>query len=299
MFFTKDSNRVPGVSASAAAAQGVLYKPFKVPAIAKPTSRAQPQRKRKRVSYKNQDGGSDDESDDDSSRKKKKRKEDRDALAESENRPSLGKLVIKDFTKIVRVQFSVPTMRAKDGSVIPVVMSCNALGIRPLAQIPPRPLHDPMADHAIVLYDPTLDDRETDEERKERLLNQAKESLAKEAEENSGATKLFNPHKSLKQLLGLGDAKKKAEAIRNAKVPVVIDPIIGSKLRPHQIEGVKVRRSGLLASFSYLYLSVLIQIVDWSAGGGLLWVCHLCAIYLFHRLMHKVFTDVSWQTKWV
>jgi len=242
MFFTKDPNKPPGVSASSSAAKNALYKPFKVPAIAMPAQRVQPQRKRKRISYKNQDGGSDDDSDDDDiSRKKKKRKEDRDALADSGNRPSLGKLAIKDFTKAVRVQFSVPTMRAKDGSVIRVVMSRNALGIRPLAQIPPRPLHDPMADHAIVLYDPTLDERETDEERKERLLNKAKEALAKEAEEKAGASKLFNPHKSLKQLLGLDDAKKKAKAVGNAKVPVVIDPIIGSKLRPHQIEGVKVQ----------------------------------------------------------
>ena len=243
MFFTKDPNKPPGVSASAAAAVGVLYKPFKVPSIAKPIERVQPQRKRKRTSYKGQDVGNDDDSDDDGvSHKKKKRKEDRNALAESGNSPSLGKLAIKDFTKIVRVQFSVPTIRAKDGSVIPIVMSRNALGIRPLAQIPPRPLHDPMADHAIVLYDPTLDERETDEERKERLLNKAKEALAQEAEEKAGASKLFNPHKSLKQLLGLDDAKKKASAVRNAKVPVVIDPIIGSKLRPHQIEGVKVGR---------------------------------------------------------
>ena len=39
-----------------------------------------------------------------------------------------------------------------------------------------------MADHAIVLYDPTLNECETDEERKERLPNKAKETLAQEAE---------------------------------------------------------------------------------------------------------------------
>lgn len=238
MFFTKDSTKSSDSSSLTNAAKSLL-KPFKVPNIVKPIERAQPPRKRKRVSYKGQ-GGDDDDSDDDS-RKKKKRKEDREALSDNANKIQIGKLELKDFSKITKEQFSVPTMRAKDGTVIPVVMSRNALGIRPLAKITPRPLHDPMADHAIVLYDPTIDDRETDEERKERLLACAKEALVKEAEEKAGTAKLYNPHKSLKELLGLDEASKKAEEAKSKKVPVVIDPIIGAKLRPHQIEGVQVR----------------------------------------------------------
>jgi DNA repair and recombination RAD54-like protein len=129
-------------------------------------------------------------------------------------------------------------MRGKDGNIIPVVMSRSALGIRPLAKITPRPLHDPMADHAIVLYDPTIDDKETDEERKERLEVERKNAERKADEARAGLKNLHNPHKSLKELLGLDDNAKKVEATR--KVPVVIDPILGQKLRPHQIEGVKV-----------------------------------------------------------
>jgi DNA repair and recombination protein RAD54 and RAD54-like protein len=110
-----------------------------------------------------------------------------------------------------------------------------SLGTRPLAKVIPRPLHDPMEDHAIVLYDPTIDDRETDEERKEREKEEAKEKAAQEAREKTAG--MYNPHKSLRMLLG-EDKEKKAKA---AKVAVVIDPRLSKILRPHQIEGVKVR----------------------------------------------------------
>ncbi len=77
--------------------------------------------------------------------------------------------------------------------------------IRPQIQIIPRPLHDPTEDHAIVLYDPTVDARETDEERmvreKERLRTQAE----RDAREKTAG--LFNPHQSLRELLGSGKEK--------------------------------------------------------------------------------------------
>lgn len=85
-----------------------------------------------------------------------------------------------------------------------------------------------MADHAIVLYDPTIDDIPTIEEVDEAALEE--ERKRKEAERNG-------PHKSLKAILGIVDVKKKQEV----KVPVVIDPVLSKMLRPHQIEGVKVR----------------------------------------------------------
>jgi DNA repair and recombination RAD54-like protein len=84
-----------------------------------------------------------------------------------------------------------------------------------------------MDDHAIVLYDPTIDDK-PDPEEVEALQLEA-ELKKKEAEERG-------PHKSLKAILGIVDVKKKQEI----KVPVVIDPRLSKMLRPHQIEGVKV-----------------------------------------------------------
>jgi DNA repair and recombination RAD54-like protein len=47
---------------------------------------------------------------------------------------------------------------------------------------------------------------------------------------------MYNPHKSLKDLLGEGRDKK----TKVNKVPVVIDPRLTKVLRPHQVEGVKV-----------------------------------------------------------
>jgi len=218
-----------------------VNKPFKPPACAVPIERVQPQRKRKRVSYAGQDKGADDDDSDDGAKKKKKVSadgaKDKDGIYHNEEELlALNKKYPvykpKPFDQIAR-RFSLPTMRGKDGSVVTLVASGASLGIRPPTKIAPRPLHDPMEDHAIVLYDPTIDDRETDEERQERLKEEAKEKAAKEALEKTAG--LYNPHKSLKQLLGEGKDKEQL-----VKVPVVIDPKLSKVLRPHQVEGVKV-----------------------------------------------------------
>ena len=84
-----------------------------------------------------------------------------------------------------------------------------------------------MADHAIVLYDPTIDDRPELEDMDD--AKREEERKRKEAEAKG-------PHKSLKSILGIQDPTKKTES----KVPVVIDPKLAKILRPHQIEGMKV-----------------------------------------------------------
>ena len=93
-----------------------------------------------------------------------------------------------------------------------------------------------MADHAIVLYDPTIDERETEEEKQERLKEEAKQKAAEEAA--AKVQGLYNPHKSLRKLLG--EESTSQDKRKRAKVPVVIDPVLGKILRPHQVEGVKV-----------------------------------------------------------
>ncbi|KAJ2913432.1 hypothetical protein MD484_g6970, partial [Candolleomyces efflorescens] len=214
-----------------------VNKPFKAPTLAQPLERVQPKRKRKRVSYAGQDQA-ESESDSDGPKKKKKGDggKDKDGIYHNEEEllAAQKKYPVykpKPFDQITR-RFSLPTMRNKDGSVVNVMLSGASLGIRPPAKIIPRPLHDPMEDHAIVLYDPTVDDRETDEERQERLKEEAKEKAEKEAREKTAG--MYNPHKSLKRLLGEDKEKQAVE-----KVPVVIDPRLSKVLRPHQIEGVK------------------------------------------------------------
>lgn len=212
-----------------------LNKPFKTPSVS--TKVAQPLRKRKRVSYKETEG---DQSDSESEHTKKKQKKsmDKDGVYHNEADllaaiPKYPVYSVKPFSEVGSRRFSLPTMTSKDGKAVPLLMSRASLGVRPPVKIIPRPLHDPMEDHAIVLYDPTIDDRETDEERKEREKEEAKEREMKLAQEKSAG--LYNPHKSLKSLLGESGDKTKIE-----KVPVVIDPRLAKVLRPHQVEGVKV-----------------------------------------------------------
>ncbi|KAF8643841.1 hypothetical protein AX16_008858 [Volvariella volvacea WC 439] len=205
-----------------------INKPFKPPTLS--TLKVQPQRKRKRVSYKEQQNDS--ESDEPASKKKKKNDKD-GAYTEEELLAAIKKYPVfkpKPFEQLRR--FSLPSMTNKDGEIIQLMPSNVSLGIRPQAKLIPRPLHDPMEDHAIVLYDPTIDDRETEEEKIEREKEEAKERASKEAMEKTAG--MYNPHKSLKVLLGENQKKEKL-----VKVPVVIDPRLSKVLRPHQVEGVK------------------------------------------------------------
>ncbi|KAJ7046886.1 DNA repair protein, SNF2 family [Mycena alexandri] len=216
-----------------------VNKPFKPPTPLVSNERVQPQRKRKRVSYKGQElEGS--ESDEENGPKRKKKKDDKDKDGNYHNEEELLAAVKKypvykpkPFDQIGSRRFSMPSMTNKDGETVTYVPSNVSLGIRPQAKIIPRPLHDPMDGHAIVLYDPTIDDRETDEEKKEREKEEAKEKTVAEAREKTAG--MFNPHKSLRDLLGEGKEQKK----KAAKVPVVIDPLLTKVLRPHQVEGVK------------------------------------------------------------
>lgn len=213
-----------------------LSRPFKPPTLASAKT-APPLRKRKRISYKEQDhDGSDSEIE--RAKKKQKKNMDKDGVYHNEEEllaaiPKYPVYHVKPFNEVGSRRFSLPTMKTKDGAEIPLLLSHASLGVRPQAKVIPRPLHDPMEDHAIVLYDPTIDDRETDEERKEREKGEAKEREAKEAKEKTAG--LYNPHKSLKSLLGEG-----ADKVKLNKVPVVIDPRLSKVLRPHQVEGVKV-----------------------------------------------------------
>jgi DNA repair and recombination RAD54-like protein len=211
-----------------------LTKPFKTPASAILKQRDQPTRKRKQVSYK--ENG---QEDDDDGKNKKRRKDDTYAEPLGDAVVNINRSFpvydVKPREEVFSKRFSIPEMKDKDGKVVTLVLSNVSLGVRPTIKLLPRPLHDPMADHAVVLYDPTIDDRETDEERQERLREMAKEEAKKEAA--SKVAGMHNPHKSLREILGENTTRKKM----TQKVPVVIDPVLSRILRPHQIEGVKVR----------------------------------------------------------
>ncbi|KAH9043143.1 SNF2 family domain-containing protein [Lactarius pseudohatsudake] len=208
-----------------------VNKPFKVPSPV--VQRAQPQRKRKRVSYK-ETQEDDDSNSDSGSKSSKKRKPPNDSGDQPADTYQFPVYKPKPFNELFGPRrHTIPVMTNKNGELVKTIQSNPSLGIRPQVRIIPRPLHDPMEDHAIVLYDPTIDTRETDEERKEREKEELRAQAEKDAKEKNAG--LYNPHKSLKELLGGG---KEKTAQRN-KVPVVIDPRLCKVLRPHQVEGVK------------------------------------------------------------
>jgi DNA repair and recombination protein RAD54 and RAD54-like protein len=210
-----------------------VYKPFKVPTPV--IQRAQPQRKRKRVSYKEAQGPDDDTDSDSKSAKKRRPSNGAENSPAGQTNP-FPVYKPKPFNELFGPRrYTIPVMTNKNGEIVKTMQSNPSLGIRPQINLIPRPLHDPMEDHAIVLYDPTVDTRETDAERKEREKEELRTQAEKETREKCAG--LYNPHKSLRDLLGGGKEKK----THHSRVPVVIDPRLSKVLRPHQVEGVKVR----------------------------------------------------------
>ncbi|BGP40059.1 DNA-dependent ATPase protein rad54 [Rhodotorula kratochvilovae] len=128
--------------------------------------------------------------------------------------------------------FALPGLK-KRGVLLAPKLSQRPLGTRQPGDIIPAPLHDPLAEHSIVLWDPTTDDVEAERERARLAAEKkAQDDAADEADKAHRAI-----HKSLAEILGIVDRKKNPNAVK--KVAVVIDPVLGKKLRPHQVEGVK------------------------------------------------------------
>lgn len=191
-----------------------LRTPFKCPGAAGRTvATVRPARKKRRVDYKGADGDTDAD--------KPYTNADRLALA---NRDANKFPVFrpKDKSQVFRKAFSVPLIN-KDTTAYNPNRPPPTLGLRQGAVFVAKPLHDPSGDFAIVLYDPTIDDKP-----------KAKEIADKE---EPHVIKTDEPlmHKSLAQILGL---RKKVEG-EHPRVPVVIDPRLAKVLRPHQVEGVK------------------------------------------------------------
>lgn len=195
-----------------------LIKPFRCPGSAIPTRASdKPARKRRKISYADADGNAEDGD-------KPYSNDDRLALATRDaNRFPVFKAKDRDTT--FRQRFSVPLVN-KDTGAYNASRPPPLLGLRMGAVFVAKPLHDPSGEFAIVLYDPTVDDKPTTPE------------LAEAKPESENVEKLDVPlmHKSLAEILGI---KKKVDE-EHPRVPVVIDPRLSKVLRPHQVEGVKV-----------------------------------------------------------
>ncbi len=193
-----------------------LIKPFRCPGTATPTrSSEKPARKKRKISYANADGSVEDG-------EKPYTNEDRLALANRDvNKYPVFK--VKDKDTQFRQRFAVPLINKDVGSYNPF-RPAPTLGMRKGAVFVAKPLHDPSGEFAIVLFDPTIDDKPTTIE----------EVLKLSQEENKPTLEVPIMHRSLADILGL-----KKEVEDHPKVPVVIDPRLSKVLRPHQVEGVK------------------------------------------------------------
>ncbi|KAK4222393.1 DNA repair protein rhp54 [Podospora fimiseda] len=193
-----------------------LRTPFKCPGSATRTvSSNRPARKKRKIDYRGADGDADSD--------KPYTNADRLALANRDaNKYPVFQPKPKD--QVFRKGFSVPFINKNTAAYNPN-RPPPTLGLRQGAVFVAKPLHDPSGEFAIVLYDPTIDDKPKDAPAKDEK---------KPAEEEK---KLDAPlmHKSLAEILGI----KKQVVGEHPRVPVVIDPRLAKVLRPHQIEGVK------------------------------------------------------------
>lgn len=210
-----------------------LIKPFKCPGSATPTRASEkPARKRRKVSYANGDGSVEDGD-------KPYTNDDRLALATRDiNKFPVFKA--KDKEQTFRARFSVP-MANKTPEAYNSFKPPPLLGMRSGTIFVAKALHDPSGEFAIVLFDPTIDDKPiVDLEKKP------------EGEAGTDVVKVDAPlvHKSLSEILGI-----KKEVKERPRVPVVIDPRLAKVLRPHQVEGVK-----------FLYRAT-IGLIDPNANG--------------------------------
>lgn len=194
-----------------------LLKPFKCPGSAKSISTStKPARKRRKVNYAGADG---EQSNGD------------DAWANAERGILVNRdinrypiFTVKDKDLTFKRRFAVPLIN-RDSAGYNASRVAPALGMRKGATFIAKPLHDPSGEFAIVLYDPTIDDKPLEEE------------VTNKEELEDSKPKLDVPlvHKTLADILGL-----KKQVVDHPKVPVVIDPRLAKVLRPHQVEGVKV-----------------------------------------------------------
>lgn len=213
-----------------------LSRPFRCPGSASAALNARntdkPARKRRKVSYAGADGGTGEDGEDIGYTN-----DDRLALATRDvNRFPVFKP--KDRDETFRKRFALPLKDKEKVDEYAATRPTPLLGLRQGKTFVARPLHDPCGEFAIVLYDPTIDRKETDlnDEAAKNADGESEQGQAKEEQSLIGPQAQFPClHRSLAEILGI----KKPHDEKKKKVAVVIDPRLAKVLRPHQIEGVK------------------------------------------------------------
>ncbi|KAG0341473.1 DNA-dependent ATPase protein rad54 [Podila horticola] len=128
--------------------------------------------------------------------------------------------------------FTVPGM-APDPGARPMTLT---LGVKKRLAVEGRSAHDYTMEGSIILYDPAWAQLDEAQKEEERLMSASQEQ--KEGDEDQTPQVIIPKKekarsKSIAEMLGLTKQKEVP------KVHVVVDPVLGRILRPHQVEGVK------------------------------------------------------------
>ncbi|KAI8977963.1 P-loop containing nucleoside triphosphate hydrolase protein [Pilobolus umbonatus] len=119
----------------------------------------------------------------------------------------------RDVMEKLKAPFKIPTLKKTDGIIhpLPMIELRKTLGIPKRAIIHKRPLYDPAAENALILWNPDIDNADKESELEAALIKKKK-------------------GRTLADILGLNREK--------TMVHVVVDPALSNVLRPHQAEGV-------------------------------------------------------------
>ncbi|RDA90943.1 hypothetical protein CP533_5350 [Ophiocordyceps camponoti-saundersi (nom. inval.)] len=196
-----------------------LSKPFKCPtAVRQSSAPDRPVRKRRKVDYQDTDTNAEIDG---------ARTNDERMVLAIRDANKFPVFQAKSKNVVFRQAFSIPLQDKKSAAYDPD-RPPPTLGLRRGAVFSPKPLHDPTGEFAIVLYDPTIDDRP---EKPLPAHNKPKTEVAP----SSSMKKRPLVHKTLAEIFGLKNNVSKAQA----RVPVVLDPRLAKVLRPHQVCGVR------------------------------------------------------------
>ncbi|KAG7737204.1 hypothetical protein KL932_004164 [Ogataea haglerorum] len=141
-----------------------------------------------------------------------------------------------ETNKILTRKFKAPVKTTADNEYeLTNAQPPPPLGNRKRLYFPPKPLHDPLGEYAIVLYDPTVDVIPGMKEEEEAALAAAKAAAAAEGPRKPAKS----AHKSLNEILKINTRPEEEVMKQFPNVPVVIDPKLAKILRPHQVAGVR------------------------------------------------------------
>ncbi|KAG0227377.1 DNA-dependent ATPase protein rad54 [Actinomortierella wolfii] len=127
-------------------------------------------------------------------------------------------------------KFKIPTFTKPPPEIIKP--SNLTLGVKRRMPVEPSAAFDYTMEGAIILYDPAWEQLDEAQKEEEKLINASQEG-GDEVPQVIIPAKPKAKYKSIAEMLGLVKPKEAP------KVHVVVDPVLGRILRPHQVEGVK------------------------------------------------------------